>query len=113
MSNYYEEQENTYGSSAQRASRTGKTQEDTIGDWSVSRLLKFMAEAISSAQSGTNKFDSLYVDQMFVDDIFAVNNTQTTVGATGSADALPANPVKYIRIVDDTGTVVVIPAYNP
>lgn len=44
---------------------------------------------------------------------WAVALTQTTVGATGAASALPANPVGYIKIrVTGVGTFVV-PAYNP
>lgn len=40
-------------------------------------------------------------------------NVQTTVGAAGGAAALPATPVKFVKIVDDTGATLVIPAYNP
>jgi hypothetical protein len=36
---------------------------------------------------------------------------QTTVGAAGAAAALPATPTKYLKVVDDTGTTLVIPAY--
>jgi pectate lyase-like protein len=39
--------------------------------------------------------------------------TATTVGAAGAASALPAQPLKYIRVFDETGTLVAIPAYNP
>ena len=41
------------------------------------------------------------------------NQVATTIGAPGAASALPANPLKYLRIVDSTGTVVSVPAYNP
>lgn len=36
---------------------------------------------------------------------------QTTVGSAGSASSLPANPTKYLKVKDSTGTVLVIPAY--
>lgn len=38
-------------------------------------------------------------------------NTQTTVGASGEATALPAKPVKYLKVTDNTGAQLVIPAY--
>ena len=34
---------------------------------------------------------------------------QTTVGAAGAASALPANPTKYLKVVDSAGTTGVIP----
>lgn len=37
---------------------------------------------------------------------------QATVGAAGAASALPAAPTKYLKVVDDTGAVLVIPAYR-
>lgn len=39
-------------------------------------------------------------------------NEQTTVGAAGSASALPSAPVKYLKVVDSAGTTYVIPCYN-
>lgn len=43
---------------------------------------------------------------------FAANYfTQTTVGAAGSASALPGAPKKYIQIVDTDGAVVVFPVW--
>lgn len=36
---------------------------------------------------------------------------QTTVGAAGAADALPANPTKYLFVSDSAGNALVIPAY--
>lgn len=38
-------------------------------------------------------------------------NTQTTVGAAGAASVLPARPTKYLKVTDNTGAVLVIPAY--
>lgn len=37
---------------------------------------------------------------------------QTTVGAAGTAAALPSLPKKYLKVVDETGAVLVIPAYT-
>jgi hypothetical protein len=42
---------------------------------------------------------------------FVAANEQTTVGAAGGASALPATPTKFFRVIDATGTVLVIPAY--
>lgn len=39
-------------------------------------------------------------------------SAQTTVGAAGAASALPLAPTKYLKVVDSTGTTLVIPAYN-
>ena len=36
---------------------------------------------------------------------------QNTVGAAGLASALPANPTKYLQVVDDLGNTLVVPAY--
>lgn len=40
-------------------------------------------------------------------------NAQTTVGAAGGASALPATPVKYLKVKDSAGATFVVPAYNP
>lgn len=42
----------------------------------------------------------------------AAANQQTTVGAAGGASALPATPVKYLKVKDSAGATYVIPAYN-
>lgn len=39
------------------------------------------------------------------------SETQTTVGAAGSASALPANPSGYLRATLEDGTAIVIPYY--
>lgn len=39
------------------------------------------------------------------------SNEQTTVGSAGAASAPPATPTKYIKIIDSTGTALLIPAY--
>lgn len=39
------------------------------------------------------------------------STVQTTVGAAGAASALPSAPTKYLKVVDNAGTTLVIPAY--
>jgi len=41
----------------------------------------------------------------------SAGNIQTTVGAAGGASALPAAPSKYLKVLDNAGSVFVIPAY--
>lgn len=41
-----------------------------------------------------------------------VGNTQTTVGLAGSAAIPPSRPVRYLRVRDSSGTLLVIPAYR-
>lgn len=36
---------------------------------------------------------------------------QATVGAAGGASALPATPTKFVKVLDETGATLVIPAY--
>lgn len=42
---------------------------------------------------------------------FSDSLKQTTIGATGSGAALPANPVCYFKVMTQSGTVLAIPAY--
>lgn len=39
-------------------------------------------------------------------------NTQSTVGASGAASVLPTRPTKYLKVTDNTGAKLVIPAYT-
>lgn len=41
----------------------------------------------------------------------AAGDQQTTVGAAGAASTLPSAPTKYLKVVDSSGTTLVIPAY--
>lgn len=41
----------------------------------------------------------------------AAGDRQTTVGAAGAASALPATPTKYLKVIDDAGATLVVPAY--
>jgi hypothetical protein len=43
---------------------------------------------------------------------YSTSLQQVTVGASGTAAPLPPQPNKYLRIVDPSGAVLVIPAYN-
>lgn len=112
MGNVFEE---GYGSSAQKApSGTTPKKQDTIGDWTVSRLIKFVQDAVIAAQGGVGAFETVIArENLVADNNLVINNSQATVGAAGGAPSLPATPVKYLRVVDDAGNVVVIPAYNP
>jgi hypothetical protein len=39
------------------------------------------------------------------------STVQTTVGAAGAAASLPAKPTKFLKVVDEAGTTLVVPAY--
>jgi hypothetical protein len=41
----------------------------------------------------------------------AATMVQTTVGAAGTAATLPAKPTKFLKVVDEVGTTLVVPAY--
>jgi hypothetical protein len=43
----------------------------------------------------------------------AAGIVQTTVGAAGGASAPPATPSKWLKVVDNAGTTLVVPAYLP
>jgi hypothetical protein len=43
---------------------------------------------------------------------WAAANQQTTVGASGPASPLPANPVVYLKVTAADGTILVVPAYR-
>lgn len=42
---------------------------------------------------------------------WGTGTTQTTVGAAGTASALPVLPTKWLKVVDDVGTTLVVPAF--
>jgi hypothetical protein len=53
-------------------------------------------------------------NELATDDIMRFNAAgtfQTTVGAAGGGDALPATPTKYLKIKDEAGTTFVVPCY--
>lgn len=90
--------------------------EDTIGDWTVEKLVRFLQQALE--ENPPSKIPNLTCDQLTVATTFTVldqvqfGQFQTTVGAAGSASALPANPSGYIKVLDYTGQPFVIPYYK-
>lgn len=90
--------------------------EETIGDWTVERLVRFLQQALE--ENPPSKIPTLVCDTLTVQvqetlvDQIQFNQVQTTVGAAGSASALPATPTGYIRILDNTGQPFVIPYYK-
>lgn len=91
-------------------------EEETIGDWTVERLTRFLQQLVQEnppVSVATLTCDSVLVAvQLTVNDQVQFNNVQFTVGATGAASALPANPAGYFRVKDYTGQPMVIPYYN-
>lgn len=89
----------------------------TIGEWTEALLVKFIQNMIRlhppEASSGLI-VDELEVVQKFkcLDQIQFSRKPYTTVGAAGTASALPANPVGYIPILDSGGKTMLIPYYN-
>lgn len=61
-----------------------------------------------SKDGGSYRFG---VDASATPQWMTVDSRQTTVGAAGGASALPATPTKYLKVKDEAGTTLVIPAY--
>lgn len=90
--------------------------DETIGDWTVEKLVRFIQSALEEnppSRIPQVVCDSFQANVMatFIDQIQFMQ-AQTTVGAAGSASALPANPSGYIRILDYTGQPFVIPYFK-
>jgi len=88
---------------------------ETIGEWSISQLLRFIDNRIAENEvsSPVRTLDSLTVGRMaIIEDEIKFEQYQTTVGAAGTASALPANPHSYIKILDRDGLPRVVPIYN-
>jgi hypothetical protein len=90
--------------------------DETIGKWTVSELVRFMQEQLrqnppTNAPTFTTSQLKCY-ELLDIKDQVQFNQVQTTVGAAGSASALPATPSGYIRILDYTGQPFVIPYYK-
>lgn len=89
---------------------------DTIGDWTVERLVRFLQQALE--ENPPSRIPTVVCDTLTVNttatfaDQLQFTQTQTTVGSAGSASALPANPTGYIKILDYTGQPFVIPYYK-
>lgn len=90
--------------------------DNTIGTWTTGQLIRFIEDMFRTNPPGLGP--SAQADEItVVEDLNLHGNLnftleQTTVGAAGSATALPANPYKYLRVKDSAGTVVVIPVYK-
>lgn len=89
--------------------------EEKIGDWTTTQLTRYLQQALQDndfLNAAKRTFDELTVTRkLIVNDETQFLQTQATVGAAGSATALPANPTGYIRVLDPTGKLVVIPYY--
>lgn len=91
-------------------------EEETIGDWTVERLVRFLQNALE--ETPPSRIPNLVCDELTVNsklsnvDQIQFGQAQATVGAAGSASALPANPTGYIRILDFSGAPFVIPYYK-
>ena len=90
--------------------------EETIGDWTVERLVRFLQQALEEnppSRIPTIVCDTLTVSNQatFLDQL-QFSQFQTTVGAAGSASALPATPSGYLRVLDYSGQPFVIPYFK-
>lgn len=90
--------------------------DQTIGEWTQTDLMKFVQQFLMDSDFFTaaiKTFEELTVTRkLIVEDEQQFLQSQTTVGAAGSASALPATPSGYFKVLDPTGSVVVIPYYK-
>lgn len=90
--------------------------EETIGEWTISQLVRFIKSQVDEHEkvsSPAQEWDLVSVNQkLTVKDQLAFSQSQTSVGAAGSASALPATPELYIKVLDPTGTVRLMPLYR-
>lgn len=90
--------------------------DETIGKWTVTQLVRFLQEQLR--QNPPTEAPTLTTSQLKcyelldIKDQVQFNQVQSTVGAAGSASALPATPSGYIRILDYSGQPFVIPYYK-
>jgi hypothetical protein len=89
---------------------------ERIGDWDSTTLTKFISDILQNNPPSffaNQTVDNLAVQvKAMIADQIQFARTRTTVGAAGSASALPANPAGYIEILDYTGQPKLIPYYN-
>jgi len=87
---------------------------ESIKDWTLNRLLRLIQDVTRDVATPNPTYENVTItDNLLLDgNLVFEQPSQTTVGAAGSASALPANPTKYIKITDETGTQLVIPAYK-
>ena len=91
---------------------------NVIGNWTEQQLTRFIQDVLRNdppplpAAASTDEF--IVTRLLTLQDEVQFNGTaQSTVGAAGPGSALPANPVGYLRVLDNQGQVRVIPYYNP
>lgn len=86
----------------------------TIGEWTTNKLTRFIQELFrEELRKASASYEEVTITRLLTlsDEVRFVQG-QTTVGAAGSASALPATPSGYIKILDPQGLVKVIPYYN-
>lgn len=88
-----------------------------IGDWTEAQLIRFIQDALRNdpvpLPSSASADELLVTRKLTVNDEIMFNGgAQATVGAAGGASALPATPSGYFRVLDNQGTVKLIPYYN-
>jgi hypothetical protein len=90
---------------------------ETIEGWDTTRFVKFLENYLKSNNIPlplVGQMDELAVRQkLTVADELEFLRTTTTVGAAGSASALPATPDSYTYVLDPYGNVRLVPLYKP
>lgn len=85
-----------------------------ISGWTTSRLTKFILDLLrQEAAKLVKAYDELTVTRKLTvaDEVRFMQGQATAVA--GVASALPATPDGYIKILDPSGNVKVIPYYKP
>lgn len=88
-----------------------------IGEWTEAQLIRFIQDVLRTdpvpLPSSASADELLVTRKLTVNDEIMFNGgAQATVGAAGSASALPATPTGYFRVLDNQGTVKLIPYYD-
>lgn len=90
--------------------------EEKIGDWTPTQLTRYVQQLLQDTDflnAAKRVYDELTVTRkLIVSDEQQFLQAQTTVGAAGSATALPATPTGYFKVLDPLGKVVAIPFYT-
>jgi hypothetical protein len=89
----------------------------TIGDWNMNQLTRFVNQLIAEHDTASNPnriFDEVEVGRKLriKDELAFLGSTVTAPGAAGAASALPATPELYVKVLDPTGQVRLIPLYK-
>lgn len=89
--------------------------EERIGEWTPTQLTRYVQQLLQDTDflnAAKRTYDELTVTRkLTVQDEQQFLQSQTNVGAAGSASALPATPTGYFRVLDPLGKLVVIPYY--